>query len=277
MSHDLIAFEDLKIANMVRNPHLAKSINDAAWSQFLRWVCVYGSMHGIAVIKVAPHYTSQDCSACGTRVKKSLSVRTHICTSCGVVLDRDQNAARNILDKAKDRTVGHTGTAERDSAHASGQGTATSCRVEGKEQVPWSKEEFPCFSSGEVSIFRIVMMQRASHDQGMLLHQRLEKIGMRLSDLTGAELLSDHGIDARDDNLLQIGGRDLLVISDLDQALAAVQFLRQLRRSEVQLGRELVNDLIAVISGKCAQGMLFLPTVHFSRGGRRSGRGDAVR
>jgi putative transposase len=109
-SHDLIAYEDLKIANMVRNHHLAKSINDAAWSQFLSWVCAYGAMHGIAVIKVAPHYTTQDCSACGARIKKSLSVRTHICTHCGVVLDRDQNAARNILDKALQRTVGQTGT-----------------------------------------------------------------------------------------------------------------------------------------------------------------------
>ncbi len=53
-SHDLIAFEDLKIANMVRNPHLAKSINDAAWSQFLSWVCAYGAMHAIQVVKVAP-------------------------------------------------------------------------------------------------------------------------------------------------------------------------------------------------------------------------------
>ncbi len=86
---------------MVRNPHLAKSINDAAWSQFLTWVCAYGSMHVISVIKVAPHYTSQDCSECGARIKKSLSLRAHICTNCGVVLDRDQNAARNILEKAK--------------------------------------------------------------------------------------------------------------------------------------------------------------------------------
>ena len=109
-SHDLIAYEDLKICNMVRNHHLAKSINDAAWSQFLTWVCVYGSMHAIPVIKVAPHYTSQDCSACGARIKKSLSVHTHICTNCGVVLDRDHNAARNILEKAKEGTVGHTAT-----------------------------------------------------------------------------------------------------------------------------------------------------------------------
>ncbi|MDQ2886804.1 MAG: transposase [Chloroflexota bacterium] len=109
-SHDLIAFEDVKVCNMVRNHHLAKSINDAAWSQFLSWVLAYGTMYRVAVIKVAPHYTSQDCSECGTRVKKSLSVRTHICPHCGVVLDRDHNAARNILDKARERTVGHTGT-----------------------------------------------------------------------------------------------------------------------------------------------------------------------
>jgi putative transposase len=109
-SHDLIAFEDLKIRNMVKNHHLAKSIHDAGWGTFLSWVKYYGTMHTIPVIAVAPQYTSQNCSACGTLVKKSLSVRTHICTGCGVILDRDQNAALNILYKALERTVGHTGT-----------------------------------------------------------------------------------------------------------------------------------------------------------------------
>jgi len=66
-------------------------------------------MHDIPVIAVAPQYTSQRCSECGTKVKKSLSVRTHICPSCGLVLDRDHNAALNILSKACG-TVGHTGT-----------------------------------------------------------------------------------------------------------------------------------------------------------------------
>ena len=108
-SHDCIAFEDLKIANLVKNKHLSKSISDAGWGRFLRWVKYYGMLHGIPVLAVAPHFTSQDCSACGTRVKKSLSVRTHICTGCGVVLDRDQNAAVNILSKALS-TVGQTGT-----------------------------------------------------------------------------------------------------------------------------------------------------------------------
>lgn len=110
-SSDLIAYEDLKIRNLVRNRHLAKSIHDAGWRIFLQWVNAYGVMAGVPVIAVAPQFTSQDCSACGTRVKKSLSIRTHICTGCGMVLDRDHNAARNILVRALEGTVGHTGTA----------------------------------------------------------------------------------------------------------------------------------------------------------------------
>jgi putative transposase len=109
-SSDLIAFEDLKIRNMVKNHHLAKSIHDAGWGTFLQWVKAYGAIHNIPVIAVAPHFTSQNCSACGALVKKALSVRTHMCHECGVVLDRDHNAALNILQKARERTVGHTGT-----------------------------------------------------------------------------------------------------------------------------------------------------------------------
>jgi putative transposase len=46
---------------------------------------------------VTPAYTSQDCSGCGERIYKGLSVRTHVCTNCGLILDRDENAAKNIL------------------------------------------------------------------------------------------------------------------------------------------------------------------------------------
>jgi putative transposase len=109
-SHDLIAYEDLKRANMVRNHTLAKSISDAAWGRFLQWANYYGMLHSVPVIAVAPHFTSQECSGCGEVVKKSLSERTHTCPHCGLVLDRDQNAARNILHKAVGRTVGHTET-----------------------------------------------------------------------------------------------------------------------------------------------------------------------
>jgi putative transposase len=124
-SHDLIAFEHLQIRNMVKNHHLAKSIHDAGWGTFISWVKAYGMMHAIPVIAVSPQFTSQACSDCGTLVKKSLSVRTHICTGCGVVLDRDHNAALNILAKALERTVGHTGTDETCSSNASGQTAST--------------------------------------------------------------------------------------------------------------------------------------------------------
>jgi len=81
---------------MVKNHKLAKSISDAAWSQFAQWLQYFGQVYGKTVIAVAPEYTSQDCSACGNTVKKRLSTRTHIC-GCGAVLDRDHNAGRNIL------------------------------------------------------------------------------------------------------------------------------------------------------------------------------------
>ena len=111
-SHDLIAYEQLQIRHLVKNHKLAKSIHDAAWGQFLSCVKAYGMMHGREVIAVAPQYTSQDCSGCGTRVQKTLSTRTHVCPSCGLVVDRDENAAINILAKALDGTLRHRETHE---------------------------------------------------------------------------------------------------------------------------------------------------------------------
>ncbi|ARV61847.1 transposase [Nostocales cyanobacterium HT-58-2] len=128
MSNDLVAYEDLKVRNMVsqrvgrvprleatgepvrvRNRRLAKSISDAAWTQFREWVEYYGKVFGVVTVAVPPHYTSQNCSNCGKTVKKSLSTRTHNCPHCGHIQDRDHNAARNILEKAL-RTAGHVGT-----------------------------------------------------------------------------------------------------------------------------------------------------------------------
>ncbi|MFM6513217.1 MAG: RNA-guided endonuclease InsQ/TnpB family protein, partial [Microcystis panniformis] len=104
-SNDLVVYEDLKVSNMVKNRKLAKSIQDASWSMFTNWLDYFGKIHGKFVIAVNPQYTSQQCSDCGNIVKKTLSIRTHIC-SCGCVLDRDENAAINILHKAN--TVGRT-------------------------------------------------------------------------------------------------------------------------------------------------------------------------
>jgi len=108
-SNDLVAYEDLQVRNMVKNKRLSKSISDAAWSAFRDGLEYFGKVFGVVTVAVPPHYTSQNCSNCGKVVNKSLSQRTHRCSDCGFVLDRDWNAAINILELAL-RTVGHTGT-----------------------------------------------------------------------------------------------------------------------------------------------------------------------
>ena len=109
-SNDFVAIENLRVRNMIRNHRLAKSIADAAWSKFREWLEYFGKVYGVPVVAVEPAYTSQNCSGCGNAVKKSLSTRTHTC-NCGLVLDRDENAAVNILKAALKQlstTVGHT-------------------------------------------------------------------------------------------------------------------------------------------------------------------------
>jgi putative transposase len=96
------------VKGMVKSK-LAKSINDAAWSTFRQWLEYFGFKYGKVTIAVPAHNTSQNCSNCGEKVKKSLSTRTHICPYCGYVEDRDINAAKNILKKGLS-TVGHTGS-----------------------------------------------------------------------------------------------------------------------------------------------------------------------
>jgi len=117
-SNDLIAYEDLRIKNMVKNHCLAKSINDASWYQFRVWLEYFGKVFQRVTIAVNPQYTSQECSDCGQVVKKTLSTRTHSC-KCGCVLGRDENAARNILSRSLG-TVGHTGTFALDASNALG-------------------------------------------------------------------------------------------------------------------------------------------------------------
>ena len=106
-SNDCIAYEDLSVRNLVRNRKLSKSISDVGWTQFRNWIEYFGWKFDKITIAVPPHYTSQDCPACGTRIKKSLSTRTHVC-KCGYVEDRDIAASINILKKGLN-TVGHTG------------------------------------------------------------------------------------------------------------------------------------------------------------------------
>ncbi len=93
----ILAFEDLRIKNMLQNHCLAKSISDAAWNQLISYTTYKAENAGRVVVLVDPHNTSKMCSACGTLVEKSLSVRVHHCPVCGLIMDRDENAANNIL------------------------------------------------------------------------------------------------------------------------------------------------------------------------------------
>lgn len=139
-SHDLVAYEDLRIKNLVKNHCLAKSINDAGWYQFRKWLEYFGVKFGRVTVAVNPAYTSQECSNCGAVVKKSLSTRTHVC-ECGFVMDRDWNAAINILKLALS-TVGHTGTWILD-PNASGDSTSTHAGEILYKQVGSMNEESP--------------------------------------------------------------------------------------------------------------------------------------
>jgi IS605 OrfB family transposase len=94
--NDTIYHEDLQMANMLKNHHLAKSIQDAGWSEFLGILSFKAVCAGRSVVAVNPAYTSQACSGCGVLVAKGLSVRWHECPECGTSLHRDHNAAKNI-------------------------------------------------------------------------------------------------------------------------------------------------------------------------------------
>jgi putative transposase len=114
-AYDAIYVEAIQPANLSRRPvprpdgnggylhngakaksGLNKLIRDAGWSSFLNILTFKAACAGKWVEAVPPAYTSQDCSGCGERIHKSLSLRTHVCTICGLMMDRDENAARNI-------------------------------------------------------------------------------------------------------------------------------------------------------------------------------------
>ena len=95
-----VAIEDLKISSMIQNHYLAKSISDAGWGNFRSTLESKAENAGKHVLKVDPKGTSQICSGCDSVVRKLLSVRVHHCPTCGLTIDRDHNAARNILKRA---------------------------------------------------------------------------------------------------------------------------------------------------------------------------------
>ena len=94
---DVICLENLNISNMMKTGRLSKSIADAAWNNMIQYTTYKAANAGRKVVLVNPRNTSQACSACGEIVRKDLSVRVHDCSTCGLKIDRDVNAARNIL------------------------------------------------------------------------------------------------------------------------------------------------------------------------------------
>ena len=100
--NSVLVTEDLGVSNMVKNKHLSKSISDASWATFFEWAANIAERDGFHFHQVDPKNTSQICSCCGEKAPKklALSVRTFNCGYCGFSLDRDHNAALNILFRA---------------------------------------------------------------------------------------------------------------------------------------------------------------------------------
>ena len=92
----IISVENLQIKNMVRNHHLAKSINDVSWNSFLQMLSYKVERTGGQLVKVNPRNTSKTCSNCGSIMEMPLSKRTFKCLNCGFVCHRDLNASINI-------------------------------------------------------------------------------------------------------------------------------------------------------------------------------------
>lgn len=108
-NYSQIAVEKLHIKNMVHNKHLSKSIADASWQRFLQMLAYKVEETGGKIIQVNARGTSQYC-ICGNKVKKTLAVRTHKCSDCGIIIDRDVMSAMVIRKLAMKRTT--AGSAE---------------------------------------------------------------------------------------------------------------------------------------------------------------------
>ncbi len=102
-----ICLEDIDIRNLIEmKPYMAKSLLDASWDRFRNYVMYKAESAGRKVVRVNPAHTSQKCSNCGSLVPKDLSERVHNCPVCGLVIDRDLNAAKNILRLGLQSMVG---------------------------------------------------------------------------------------------------------------------------------------------------------------------------
>src|SRR5258706_2833404 len=97
--YDAIVVEKLNVKGLAGS-RLAKDVHDASWARFISMLRYKAEWAGARLIEVDPRNTSQECSGCGTKVPKGLADRQHDCPHCRLSLDRDLNAARNILSRA---------------------------------------------------------------------------------------------------------------------------------------------------------------------------------
>jgi putative transposase len=97
--YDVIVVEALKVKALARSA-LAKDVHDASWAKFISMLRYKAEWAGAQLVEVDPRNTTQDCSGCGIKVPKELGDRLHKCPHCGLSIDRDLNAARNILHRA---------------------------------------------------------------------------------------------------------------------------------------------------------------------------------
>jgi putative transposase len=138
--YERIFVEDLKIANMVRNKRLSKSLGDAGWRMLRNALTYMARLSEGVTAFVDPRGTSQVCSGCGVRVEKGLGERMHRCPVCGLVLDRDVNAARNVLKRGLE--IG------REPPEYTPVGEVAATRFSGAEQVASVNQEAHYFSHG---------------------------------------------------------------------------------------------------------------------------------
>ena len=99
--YDVVCCEDLNVKGMVKNHHLAKAVSDASWGTFVTMLEYKAKWYGKALVKIGRFYpSSKTCNHCG-HVKEDLSLadRYYTCPNCGELIDRDLNAAKNILDE----------------------------------------------------------------------------------------------------------------------------------------------------------------------------------
>ncbi|MDE1856281.1 MAG: transposase [Candidatus Micrarchaeota archaeon] len=119
-SYSLIVYEKLNINSMLKNHNIARSINDVSWGNFIKMLCYKAESAGCRAIGVNPRNTSKMCNRCGSIKEMPLSERIFSCSACGIRIDRDINAARNILNEG---TAGHAGS------NASGEVATTATKI----------------------------------------------------------------------------------------------------------------------------------------------------